>query len=553
MSVVTATILSEGKPMEPTYELLSLDIHKEVNRIPAAQLVLLDGDAAQQRFALSDSTFFEPGKQVEIKLRYEGKADTTAFTGVIVSQGVESGPQGSLLTVELKDTAVKLTFTRRSQVYRNQSDSKIISTLLSNSGLKKGKIATTALEHAELVRYDCTDWDFMLTRAESCGLLVCVEGGEISLQPIALQGAAKHKFEYGSSELFNFHMEADASDQFAAVQSIAWDIKNQRLTRQIKGKEVTLGQGNLNASKIAKAVGGNTQQLTTSAALAPAELQAWADGTLARSRLALLRGRLATPGFANIRLLDVIEVAGVGKRFNGKTLVTGIRHRVDQQGWQTDVQFGLSTERFVERHNPSVAPASGLLPGVHGLQIGVVDQFEEDPTKEWRVKVILPGIDEKEGKLWARLATPEAGKKRGYFFRPEPGDEVVVGFFNADPRQAVILGALYSSQNAPPDAVAKLTKENKDKGIITKNGIAIRFLDDKKAKLFIETPGANKVVLDDDAEQIQISDKHGNQITLSKDGIQIKSAKDLQIEASGNLTLKSSKNVEIQGQKVDIK
>jgi len=64
MSVVTATILSDDNTMDPTYELLGIDITKEVNRIPYAQLILIDGDAAQRKFAISNNAFFEPGKPV---------------------------------------------------------------------------------------------------------------------------------------------------------------------------------------------------------------------------------------------------------------------------------------------------------------------------------------------------------------------------------------------------------------------------------------------------------------------------------------------------------
>ena len=63
----------------------------------------------------------------------------------------------------------------------------------------------------------------------------------------------------------------------------------------------------------------------------------------------MLRGRIGVAGFSDVRLMNVMEVAGVGRRFNGRTLVTGIRHRLDEDGWRTDVQFGLSAERFVER------------------------------------------------------------------------------------------------------------------------------------------------------------------------------------------------------------
>jgi uncharacterized protein involved in type VI secretion and phage assembly len=170
-----------------------------------------------------------------------------------------------------------------------------------------------------------------------------------------------------------------------------------------------------------------------------------------------------------------------------------------------------------------------------------VAPFAEDPQKEYRLKIILPGIDEKKGVVWARLALPDAGKNRGTFFRPEPGDEVVVGFFNDDPRQAVVLGAMYSSQNTPPAEMAKLSAKNINKGIVTKTGTAISFTDDAQSILSIKTPAANTIVLDDKAQTILIGDQHGNAITMSKEGIQIKSVKDVQIDARGNVKIKGSK------------
>jgi uncharacterized protein involved in type VI secretion and phage assembly len=194
------------------------------------------------------------------------------------------------------------------------------------------------------------------------------------------------------------------------------------------------------------------------------------------------------------------------------------------------------------------APAAGLLPAVSGLQIGVVAPFEEDPENELRVKVILPGVDAKQDKaVWARLAAPDAGKARGYFFRPEPKDEVVVGFFNDDPRRPVILGALFGSKNAPPDAMGKPSKKNDKSGIVTKFGTKITLLDpDKnKASVSIETANKNKLVIDDSEKSVLLSDQHGNSITMGEKGIEIKSKKDLSLKIQGD--------VKIAGRKVDIK
>ncbi len=73
MPAVTPTILSNGKPMDLAYELLSSTSGEEVDRIPQAELRVRDGDAAKRAFAISDTGFFEPGAKIEIKLRTRAK------------------------------------------------------------------------------------------------------------------------------------------------------------------------------------------------------------------------------------------------------------------------------------------------------------------------------------------------------------------------------------------------------------------------------------------------------------------------------------------------
>ena len=85
---------------------------------------------------------------------------------------------------------------------------------------------------------------------------------------------------------------------------------------------------------------------------------------MARSRMSMIRGRIAVPGIAGIKPLDVMKISKMGNRFNGKTLVTGFRHRVDASGWQTDVQFGLAPDWFCRQEAIEDVPAAGLLPAV---------------------------------------------------------------------------------------------------------------------------------------------------------------------------------------------
>ena len=544
MPAVTSTLLSNGKTMDSSYELVSIDIRKEINRIPRAELRLIDGNAAKRELTISESGFFDPGAEIEIQLRYEGGEDTTVFKGLVVRHGVESGPQGSTLVVGLKDAAVKLAGARQSALFEQKSDSDIIKQLVADAGLQAGEIADTKPQHPAMVRYQCSSWDFILSRADAQGLLVVANDGAISLAKIEVSGEAKHRFDYGIDEILDFEIEADAGSQYEAVASVAWDSKELKLTEPTKAGGGAVSIGDLDGAKLGKAAGQGKATLSHPVPVSADELQSWADGRLARSRLALCRGRISVPGVADIKPLDIIELAGVGKHFNGKTLVTGLCHQVDRFGWRTDVQFGLPATPFARSEDIVEAPAAGLLPAVSGLQIGVVASLDEDPDGELRVPVLLPGLDAEKKTVWARLASPDAGKDRGYLFRPEPEDEVVVGFFNSDPRHPVILGSLYGSKNAPAQALSPNDK-NEHKGLVTKKGTTIGFVDGDKPSVFIETANKNKLLLDDDAEEITLSDQHGNKITMNKDGVMIKSAKDFKLDASGN--------VEIKGSKVDVK
>jgi uncharacterized protein involved in type VI secretion and phage assembly len=189
--------------------------------------------------------------------------------------------------------------------------------------------------------------------------------------------------------------------------------------------------------------------------------------------------------------------------------------------------------------------AAGLLPAASGLYLGVVAAFEEDPQGEYRLRISLPLLGEGErGLLWARLATTSAGPKAGHVFRPSVGDEVVVGFLGDDPRQPIVLGALHSSKNAPDGDFEIPSEENLHKGILLSSGAALAFRDeDGKPAATLRTK-RGVFTIDDDTKTLTLEDEDGNSLTLTSDGITIKSAKDLVLEASGKVTIK--------GQEVEI-
>jgi uncharacterized protein involved in type VI secretion and phage assembly len=139
------------------------------------------------------------------------------------------------------------------------------------------------------------------------------------------------------------------------------------------------------------------------------------------------------------------------------------------------------------------------------------------------------------------MATLDAGKERGSYFRPEIDDEVVVGFIDNNPLHAVIVGCMHSSKNSSPITPAD---DNQLKGFYSREKMKWQFDDDKKEILF-DTPKGNKVLISEDQKGITLEDQNGNKIVMNDSGIEITSSKDFKIKASGDVSVEGT-NSEIK-------
>jgi Rhs element Vgr protein len=536
--VTTAAILIEGAEISGEFHVLSINVTRELNRIPTATIQLLDGEAAKATFAASNTDHFIPGKKIEIQLGYRSTNDSV-FKGIIIKHSIKVRKDGSQLILECRDEAVKMTNGANSRYYSDKKDSDIMEEIIGLHGLKKD-ITATQPDLKEVVQYDASDWDFLLCRAEANGFVVMVEDGKITIAPPATGEQSVLKVQYGAT-LLELDAEIDARWQSKGIKAGSWNATDQELIEADAKEPATTNNGNLSPGSLADVIGGDPHSIRHGGKLSQPELQAWADGRLLKERLSKVRGRVKFQGFAGVLPGKVIEVTGIGERFEGKMYVSGVRHAMAGGNWETDVQFGLSTEPFAETYNLRPLPAAGLIPAVNGLQIGVVTALENDPEGEDRIKVRMPMISPSEEGIWARIATLDAGKGRGTFFRPEIDDEVVIGFLSDDPRHPVVLGMCHSSAKPAPEPAKD---DNHRKGYVSREKMQFIF-DDEKKIIVLETPAGNKMTLSEDGKSIVIEDQNSNKITLDDNGIKIESSKDL--------TLKAAKDIKIEGQNVEIK
>jgi Rhs element Vgr protein len=556
MALPDIKISCDGRPLPAELEVLDLEIQLELNRIPQASLTLLDGNVAERCFEVSDGALFKPGSRISIALGNQGggPAPETIFEGIVTRHAVSAGSEGLRLKVNLRDRAITMTRSRHSRVFAQKSDAEVMRQLISQANLKVGRLARTPITHPELVQFNVSDWDFIVCRSDVLGLAIRVQSGEISALPLAL-GAPKRILDFGLDDTRELELELDGAQQWASLKVQSWDRANLAPTDPVKANPANLQIGNQTDTFLAEAVEASAATLLHGAPTAPAELQSWADARLLRSRLSLLRGTAVVDGGADLKPLDTVEIKGVGQRFNGKALVSGVTHTIDGDGWRSQLRLGLSADWFARTAELAEVPAAGLLPPAIGLQIATVASLAEDPDGELRVQVKLLQMAPDQALQWARPLSPDAGAGRGFVFRPEVGDEVVIGFLNDDPRQPLILGALFGSKNKPPQPVQSPDKTNPLRAIVSRAGSRIVF-DDKTPALHIETTAAgeasgeykNKISLDEKAKTITIEDQHNNKIELSDKGISLTSDKDITISAKGNIKIESQAKLDLQGQ-----
>lgn len=307
-SVATYKLLSDGEALSRTYHVLSLVVNHEANRIPSARVVLLDGEPAQESFAISNTADFEPGRAIEIHLGYRSD-ERRVFSGIVVCHAIKVRAQGSVLIVDCKDVAERMTVASKSRYFRDVKDSDVIESLLGEHELD-ADVAATSVTHGQLVQYSSTDWDMLVCRAEASGMLVLAQDGKVTCKKPALSGDAVLTVQYGAT-VHELDAEVDARLQSPGVTAAFWDPAEQAIDQSVEAAEPQLpAASDLSAAQLADVTARAPLSLVHAGAAAVAEAQAWADASLLRQRLAKVRGRVTIDGTAAVSVDSIIRLNG---------------------------------------------------------------------------------------------------------------------------------------------------------------------------------------------------------------------------------------------------
>jgi phage protein D/phage baseplate assembly protein gpV len=235
----------------------------------------------------------------------------------------------------------------------------------------------------------------------------------------------------------------------------------------------------------------------------------------------LYEGSGSCIGIPSLRAGDMVEIAGVGRRFSGRYTLHKVTHTINSGGYQTRFDVSQKTNLSLLgslRNKIAETPTPSRQEPQYGVVVGIVGN-NLDPEGLGRVQLKLPHFSDTNLSEWARIAVPMAGDDRGIYFLPEIGDEVLVAFDQGNINRPVVVGSLWNGQARPPEQNSGL---NARKVIRSRSGMQI---------VFDETPGS---------EQLTLTNSSGSSITLDD------ANGDIVIEAQGNVKIKSGAGGKVQ-------
>lgn len=562
-------VKADGRDIEPEVMGMLLDLVVEDDLDQPAMFALRFQD---QRYQLVDGPTFKLGGELKLSAVNPDGRIGTLLIGEITALETEQEQSRTIFTVRGYDRAHRLHRGRKTRTFLRQSDADIAARIAREAGLRPD-VESSAGQH-EYVMQDCqTDWEFLRERAARIGYRVLVEDRTLKFRR-AEQSPPRAPAQIWGERLSALRTRQSAVAQPSEVQVRGWDPAAKRaiVGRAARATESSqVGDGATPARAAQQAFGGPaTVTIIDQPVATQGEADALAQAVLDDLSGDYLYAEATCQGEPALRAGSLVELQGVGRRISGNYLITATRHELTTDG-------GYQTTLYVNGRRPnSLLGALGETRparGIEGVVVAIVTNIN-DPDKLGRVKLKFPWLDDGQESNWARLATPGAGKDRGFFASPEVEDEVLVAFEHGDVGRPYVVGGLWNGRDRPPLEAVQANKvqtrtfktrtghviELQDAGsggngfitLKTKDGHEITISDTDRS-MKIVSKGGNSINISDDSRSIKLVSKGslelegpGGKLSISESGVELSSKSTLKVQANASLEVKSNATLAVQ-------
>ncbi len=496
------------------------------------------------------------GSTVTIKVTPPGSSSpNTLIKGEVTALEAEYDATSLRTVLRGYDMSHRLHRGRRTETYKNVTDSDIARTVASRAGLQVGQIDSTSGTFDHVSQANQSDWDFLKARAREIGYEMAMEDGKFQFrQPVQASNAPQTgtyqnhtdplQLVFGD-DLIEFRPRVTSAEQVSSIKVRGWDPDSKQVVigSATAGTVAAAGVQDDPAS-LAGTFGGPTFTAVTRPLGQQAQVDTAAASIAEMISSAVAEAEGTARGNPKLKAGATVSIGVVGNEFEGQYTLSGTRHVFGPQGYRTHFAISGRQDRsllgLASVGSSNGSPSAGGHP-INGVVVAVVTD-NNDPNNQARVKLKFPWLDDNYESDWARLAQLGAGPNSGALFIPEVNDEVLVAFEHGDVRRPFVVGSLYNGVDTP-----NLGSGLFDNGKVKRRGFTSRkghnwiFFDDpgKAGIAFISSDGKLKISLNETNSEIHIS---------SQGKIHLESQQDMTLESKGDLKLSAQKNISLEAQ-----
>lgn len=503
-----------------------------------------------------DAGGFPIGARVKISYRY-GDQEAVVTESEVTATSVEPGAEGRHELV-VAGLGLGHRLARGSEVvtYVNQSDSQVAGQVAQRFGFR-AEVDQSSVQHPYLLQCG-TAYQFLSERAVRCGFRWWVSEGQLHFKRQPTTGAPI-TLTWGEN-LQRFRARCSAIEVADDVKVRGWDPNQQRVVNgsaKLPADLPALGSDAQAAKQLAAAAatsaGFHGHRFSGAIPVDdPAEADKLAEALARRAAAAQFHAKGQAIGNPHLRPGVTVKIEGVGTRLNGSYLLASVEHVVGtSQPYVTRFTSGGhdpgALADLLGDGRRSAASWNG-----EGLVVGIVTSTR-DPEGLGRVKVRFPTLSDADESAWARVAATGAGNSRGFQIPLEVNDEVLVGFEHGDLNRPIVLGGLWSGQNAIPRAGDAASDQQ---GNITsvwqsKSGHIVEVREGPQPSnnhvLISLADGKTKLLLAGD--QVTLTTPNTLSITATR-GVSVTTQGDITLDAT-NITLKAKAKVSVEAVQIE--
>lgn len=297
-----------------------------------------DPNRNQGGFLYFDRRLLDFGKALKIKL-----SDVEVFEGRIMALEANFPEGGAAeLNVLAEDRFQDLRMTRRTRTWFDSSDADVFRQIANDHSLHP-QITLNGPTHKVLAQVNQSDLAFLRERARAMGAEIWVKGDSLFAKPRRDRKTETLLLKF-QTELRSFNVIADLSQQSTSTIVSGWDVAGKSALKHEADAGLLSGeleQMTSGASILQQKLGKRIQSFAHSMPFTQQEARAEAESYFKLAARRFVVGRGVCEGDGRLTVGNEVELAGLGPLFNGKYILTEVRHMFDARG--------LRTEFIVER------------------------------------------------------------------------------------------------------------------------------------------------------------------------------------------------------------